>query len=333
MGWSTWFHDQLENSDASDVARVIEVQRTGVTVRTRDADLRLPLGGKWFRDETTERPTVGDWVQLDAARTQILHLFTRHNLLQRREVHGGAAQAIAANVDALLVVTACNDEFNLSRLERYLALAREAGVAPVLVLTKADLAGDLPSFVALAQSLGADLSVVTVNAHDPAVIDQLKQWCGPGRTIALLGSSGVGKSTLLNTLAGNSLQRTGASRDSDDRGRHTTSHRSLHVLPDGTLVIDSPGIRELGVIETTAEPEVVFDDVLELAATCRFSDCRHQAEPGCAVQGAIRSGHLDPRRLASYRKLQEESAAARLREQMKPRSGRPRKGKLPPPSQ
>ena len=236
-------------------------------------------------------------------------------------------------MDALLIVTACNEEFNLSRLERYLALAREAGVAPVLVLTKADLADDLSRFVAPAQSLGADLSVVTVNAHDPAVIDQLKQWCGPGQTIALLGSSGVGKSTLLNTLAGNSLQRTGAARASDERGRHTTSHRSLHVLPDGTLVIDSPGIRELGVVETTAEPEVVFDDLLALAANCRFSDCRHQAGPGCAVQAAIRDSELDPRRLASFRKLQEESAAARVREQMKPRTGRPRKGKLPPPSQ
>jgi len=315
------------------VARVIEVQRTGVTLRTPDADLRLPLGGKWFRDDTTERPTVGDWVQLDAARTQIDHLFARRNLLQRREVHGGAAQAIAANVDALLVVTACNDEFNLSRLERYLALAREAGVLPVVVLTKVDLADGLPSFIAMAQSLGADLSVVAVNAHEPSAVGQLEPWCGPGRTIALLGSSGVGKSTLLNTLAGNSLQRTGASRESDDRGRHTTSHRSLHVLPDGTLVIDSPGIRELGVIETAAEPDVVFDDVLALAATCRFSDCRHQSEPGCAVQTAIHSSQLDPRRLASYRKLQEESSAARLREQMKPRSGRPRKGKLPPPSQ
>ncbi len=312
------------------MARVIEVQRTGVTLRTPDADLRLPLGGKWFRDDNTERPTVGDWVQLDPDRTQILHLFTRRNLLQRREVHGGAAQAIAANVDALLIVTACNDEFNLSRLERYLALAREAGVPPVVVLTKVDLTENLPSFITLAQSLGADLSVVAVNAHGP--VDQLAPWCGPGRTIALLGSSGVGKSTLLNTLAGNSLQRTGASRDSDDRGRHTTSHRSLHVLPDGTLVIDSPGIRELGVIETAAEPDVVFDDVLELAATCRFSDCRHQSEPGCAVQTAIRSGQLDPRRLASFRKLQEESAAARLRELTKPRGGRPRKGKLPPPS-
>ncbi len=303
-----------------------------MTVRTIDADLRLPLGGKWFRDDTTERPTVGDWVRLDPARTQILLLFNRRNLLQRREVHSGAAQAIAANVDALLIVTACNEEFNLSRLERYLALAREAGVPPVLVLTKADLTDDLPAFVTRAQSLGSDLSVVAVNALADSVIDQLSPWCGPGRTIALLGSSGVGKSTLLNTLAGNSLQRTGASRDSDDRGRHTTSHRSLHVLPDGTLVIDSPGIRELGVIETTAEPEVVFDDVLDLAATCRFGDCRHQSEPGCAVQMAIQSGQLDPRRLASYRKLQEESSAARLREQMKPRSGRPRTGKLPPSS-
>ena len=331
MGWSTWFSSQQAAADTESVARVIEVQRTGLVVRSADGDLKLPLGGRWFRDEQTARPTVGDWVGLDAERKQIIHLFDRRNILQRREVHGGAAQPIAANVDTLLVVTACNDEFNLSRLERYLALAKDAGVPAVIVLTKADLADEQQSFVDAVRSLGESVPVVAVNAHLPESVLQLAPWCGPGRTIALLGSSGVGKSTLLNTLAGTARQRTGSIRDSDDKGRHTTSHRSLHVLPDGTLVIDSPGIRELGMVEVAAPPDAVFDDLLALAAACRFSNCRHQSEPGCAVRRAVKDGSLDVRRLASFHKLQAESAAARVSGQLKPRSGRPRKGKLPPP--
>ncbi len=287
------------------------------------------MAGRWFKPGSEERPTVGDWVVLVEDRSAVESLVKRRNLLRRKQADGLAAQPIAANVDALFIVTACNNEFNPSRLERYLLVAEDANVQPVIVLTKMDTTDTPETFVDAAVAIANGAPVHAVDALNGAGIEALKPWCGPGQTLVLLGSSGVGKSTLLNSLAGTERQKTGAARNTDDKGRHTTSHRSLHALPDGTLIIDSPGIRELGLTEDQSDPAAAFVDIEDLALTCRFRDCRHENEPDCAVRTGITSGLIDPRRLANWRRIHGEKAAARLTAlTTKPRDTPKRKGKL-----
>jgi len=196
-------------------------------------------------------------------------------------------------------------DFNVSRLERYLALALDAQVTPVIVLTKEDLA-DAEKYLQEAKDMRSDLDVLAVNSLDPESIADLHQWCGEGQTVALIGSSGVGKSTLLNTLVGKSVAITGAIREGDSKGRHTTTSRSLHLIPNGGLVLDSPGMRELKLTDVAAGLGEVFDDIEALAEQCRFKDCEHEKEPGCAVTEAIEDGALPSRRLENYHKLLRE---------------------------
>lgn len=314
LGWKNQFAQQLslEELETAQIVRVMAVQRGGLSIAPSNDEALLPLGGRWFQLDAEERPTVGDWLVLSADGQQIERVLERSSLLKRL-VPGRTSeiQLIGANVDTLLVVTSCNLDFNPSRIERYLALAYNAGATPVLVLTKADLAEETESFIEQARALGADLAVEVVNALDATTLDGLQQWCAAGETVALLGSSGVGKSTLLNSLAGRALQSTGAIREDDAKGRHTTTHRSLHEMPSGALLLDSPGIRELQITDMDSGLEEAFADIEELARECRFNDCQHQAEPGCAVQAAIAAGDLDPRRLASYEKLGREELYAR----------------------
>jgi ribosome biogenesis GTPase len=222
-------------------------------------------------------------------------------------------QLLAANVDILFIVTSCNLDFNLSRLERYLAMALESGVKPVLILTKADLVDNVNDFCVQARTLRHDLEVEAVNSRDPKVIDILGPWCTTGQTVALVGSSGVGKSTLVNTLSSSTVQDTGAIREDDSKGRHTTIGRSLHLLPGGGLLLDSPGLRELKLSECEDGVATLFEEVEAFAGSCRFNNCQHQGEDGCGVADAVKRRELDPRRLANYFRLraeQERSAEA-----------------------
>lgn len=309
LGWTPAFQQQitLEEMESLLPARVFEVQRTGVGLRFEGGEIDLPLGGKWFQGSPEDRPTVGDWVLLDLEVGVIERLLERKSLLKRMSVNKpGDVQLIAANVDTMFLVSSCNEEFNLSRMERYLALAMDAAVQPVVVLTKADLAADADSFREQAMSLSRDLIIEVVNALDSAELEPLKGWCQRGQTITLLGSSGVGKSTLINSLSGTNLLATGSVRADDGKGRHTTTHRSLHLLESGGLLLDSPGMRELGITDAESGIASAFEDVESLAAECRFNDCAHESEPGCSVRAAIESGQLDERRLDSYRKLRRE---------------------------
>src|SRR5262245_10023520 len=303
LGWRRFFQQQLtfDEVEQSRPARVLTVQRSGITVADEIGERHIALAGKWFTLPSEQRPTVGDWLLLNASGDTILRVLERTSAFTRVAAGEKAdLQVIAANVDTLFVVTSCNDEFNPSRLERYLALAIEAGVEPVVVLTKADLVPDPERFVDAARQVRRSVPVECVNALSADSLTGVRAWCQVGQTIALVGSSGVGKSTLVNSLSRTEIQDTGGIREDDAKGRHTTSHRSLHLLPDGGLLLDSPGMRELKISDAAQGVTEIFDDVTELARSCRFGDCAHEDEPGCAVQAAIEDGTFDERRLKTY---------------------------------
>lgn len=252
--------------------------------------------------------TVGDWVLFDES-SRLIRCLERTSLFARKAAGSRVGrQLIAANVDTLFVVTSMNQDFNLNRMERYLVLAHESGASPVAVLTKQDLCDDPQAFERAAQSLDPDLPVVAVNSLEKDSVSALAPWCLEGTTVALLGSSGVGKSTLLNTLLGEEVQQTRSIREDDAKGRHTTTGRSLHLLPSGGILLDTPGMRELQLADCESGIGDTFTDILALAESCRFSDCGHSSEPGCAVQDAIRSGELEQRRLDNFHKLNREQA-------------------------
>lgn len=311
LGLSPFFTRQLSAEELANChpARITEVQRSGVTASDGDAQWQLPLGGAWFKRPAEQRPTVGDWVLLDAGHQKLLRLLERKSVFTR-PVAGNRSelQLIAANVDTLFVVTSCNEEFSESRLERYLALALEAGVEPVVVLSKADLCADADAYRQRAQNVSSSVPMELVNAQDPASLQRLGGWVSSGTTVALVGSSGVGKSTIVNSLARAALADTGAIREQDAKGRHTTTFRALHRLRGGGLLLDVPGIRELKIAEMDESLADLFADVEALTRLCKFSNCGHGSEPGCAVRLAISEGRLDPRRLSNYQKLLREDA-------------------------
>ena len=311
FGWSPFFLQQLslEDLEAYVAARVIAVHRSGLILNGGDGEFQVTLGSSWFQGDSAERPTVGDWMMVDGTRHKAVRLLDRKSLFKRR----GAGlkveiQLIAANIDTLFIVTSCNEEFNESRLERYLALATDSGVDPVVVLTKSDLVSRWDSFVDRVRGLSRSIAVEVVNALDAKTLDGVRAWCQTGQTVALLGSSGVGKSTLVNTLAGSEVQLTHGIREDDAHGRHTTTHRSLHLLDGGGLLLDVPGLRELGIADTGDSLADVFEDIETLTRRCRFANCGHHTEPGCAVLEAIASERLDERRLRNYEKLLREEA-------------------------
>ncbi|TQS73599.1 ribosome small subunit-dependent GTPase A [Rhodobacteraceae bacterium] len=306
LGWQPFFADQCADTQA-DLApmRVATVHRTKITALDATGQGRLTLPPQ----ANTAHFAVGDWVLVEPETRLLVRRLERKALLQRR-LDGGTHQLIAANVDTLFLVTSCNDDFNPARLERYLALANEAGTRPVIVLSKADKIADAAQFLERARDLQRGLEVVSLNAKDPQAAQTLGPWCGPGQTVALVGSSGVGKSTLLNTLAsktGADAQLTGGIREGDAKGRHTTTSRSLHAITGGGWVIDTPGMRTLHVSDVADGLDVLFAEIVELAPHCRFRDCTHAHEPGCAVQAAIANGSLDPERVERWRKLQTEN--------------------------
>ncbi|MFT7026097.1 MAG: ribosome biogenesis GTPase [Paracoccaceae bacterium] len=310
LGWSPAFEEQLEAADDPLVPmRIGAIQRTRISAVTRAGKVRLWLAP----GASTAQFAVGDWVMVDPETRTVRRRLTRGTLLERRTESGGGPQLIAANVDTLFVVTSCNADFNPARLERYLALANEAGTTPVIVLTKADEAEDAPeTYRTRAAALQRGQAAVTVNAKDASALETLAPWCGAGLTVALVGSSGVGKSTLLNLMAGpaqETPQETAGVREDDAKGRHTTTSRSLHAIATGGWVIDTPGIRSLSVGDAAFGIETLFAEITELAPGCRFRDCTHAHEPGCAVQAAVAAGALPADRLQRWSKLHGETVA------------------------
>jgi len=284
-------------------------------VVTEAGDVRADMSGRYrlaVKKGEALKPAVGDWVAVEKVGDgqAILHAVLPRRSKLSRKVAGRATeeQVVAANVDTVFLVTAANVEVNLRKLERNLTLAWESGARPVLVFTKADLCDDPAAVEAAARSIAGKAPVYLVSNATGAGLEDLRAELQPGRTVVLVGVSGVGKSSLVNAWLGYERQATGAVREQDQKGRHTTTHRELFVLPGGALVIDTPGVRELALWEGEQGIAEAFPDVVELAKGCRFGDCRHEKEPGCAVQAAVAEGALSAERYAAYRKLAAELA-------------------------
>lgn len=306
IGWKPFFQQQLstEAQASAIVARVSSHLGIDVLLLGETGEFRVPVS----LAESAGEIAVGDWLVLRAEDRRAIQRLDRQTLLQRKALGEEVSpQAIAANIDTLFIVSSCNADFNLSRMERYLALAMQTGATPVVVLTKADLCDDPASLREQAEQLHPGLSVHTIDARKPEHIEALLTWCGPGQTIALLGSSGVGKSTLANALGAGDLV-TGGIREQDAKGRHTTTARSLHRLPHGGVLIDNPGVRELQLPDCEDGLIELFADVLIILSSCRFRNCRHEGDLGCAVQAAIEAGELDERRYLNFQKINSEQA-------------------------
>jgi ribosome biogenesis GTPase len=304
LGWRPHFAAQLQmpGDDELEVARVIAVHRGRLEVAGQGVTRYVNLTGK----SANLGITVGDWVLIDSEGPSVTKRLERFGLFQRRAAGtSGDIQLIAANVDTLFIVTSANRDFNIARLERYLAIAHDAGAHPIIVITKADLVDSVAEFVTESSRLSPGLLVEALDAREADQVKVLRRWCAAGQTVALVGSSGTGKSTIINTLT-HSHQDTHGVREDDQRGRHTTTGRSMHELPDGGWLIDTPGMRELQLVDVADALEDVFSDIAQLAKSCRFADCAHTTEPQCAVLAAIAAGKLDADRLKRYRKLLSE---------------------------
>jgi ribosome biogenesis GTPase / thiamine phosphate phosphatase len=323
LGWSPeWADTFASHARAGCTPGRVAVEHRGLyEVLTGDGEVSAPVSGR-LRHEARGRadfPAVGDWVALrhePGETLAVIHaILPRVNKFSRAQAgREHDEQVIAANLDTLFLVTSLNRDLNPRRLERYLAAANAPALQPVIVLTKLDLCDRPEVFVEAIRRTQPHVPVVAVSARTGEGLDGLAPFLGPGRTVALVGMSGVGKSTLVNRLLGDERLATREIRTDDDRGRHATTRRELVRLPQGGLLIDNPGMRELKLWDDGADADVPFADVAELAAGCRFGDCRHETEPRCAVRRALADGTLPAERFASYQKLQREAAYLAIRE-------------------
>lgn len=334
LGWNLHFSDQLSAEDHRTCVpvRVMSVHRGKITVAGEGLEASIPSilpASKGPED----RPTVGDWLLAERDGLAPVRVLERSSLFKRPAPgDDNRIQLIAANVDTLFIVTSCNADFNIARIERYLVLARDVGVRPVVVLTKADLIDSPEDFVEAASAIQSGLQVELINGRDRQSVSQLADFCRLGETVALVGSSGVGKSTLINTLRNLDEIETQAVRESDGKGLHTTSVRTMHRLGSGAegggWLVDTPGMRELQMSEVAAGVAEVFDDIVALTLECRFTNCTHSDEPGCAVRDGMESGQLSALRFDRWRKLSlEESTNSDIAEARRARMAKGRRRK------
>jgi ribosome biogenesis GTPase len=314
LGWNPYFQQQWDLAPRHNLkpARVVEQQRESYRVICETDELTAEVTGR-FRHHALDRstwPAVGDWVVVEVFRGErkasIHETLPRRSKLSRKAAgERSAEQVLVANIDTVLIVTSLNADLNLRRLERYLNMVFSSGAEPVIVLSKADLCEDIPHMMEQLSAIAAGTNIHVLSALTGDGLDQLNPYIGEGNTVVLVGSSGVGKSTIINALLGADVQATAAIRGNDGRGRHATTYRRLFSMPTGGVLIDTPGLRELQLWDAEHIDET-FQEIHDLAGRCHFRNCRHAGEPGCAVQEAIDTGVLDPERLANLTKLQRE---------------------------
>jgi ribosome biogenesis GTPase len=327
-GYDTFFRDRFAPFAEQGLSAGRVVSEVGPLFRVigeqgeRTAEVSGRLRHK--ADVKADLPAVGDWVALrsdwGAPRATILAILPRRTAFTRLAAgRDGEGQVVASNIDTVFVVVGLDLDFNVRRVERAVLLARESGAEPVIVLAKADLCADLPARIDDVTKVAPAVAIVAVSAKEGVGVDALAPWLRPGQTVVLIGSSGVGKSTIVNKLLGEERQSTRTVREHDHRGKHTTTRRELILMPSGALLIDTPGIRELGMWGGEDALGNAFTDIDDLARGCAFGDCGHGTEPRCAVQAALKSGALDPKRFESYLKLKGELAASTRKSQRPPR--------------
>ena len=323
LGWNEYFEQSFEpyRNQGLSPARVARRDRTSWFLYHRDGEATGVLTGRFRRDilDTAEWPAVGDWVAISPAEPPspaVIHgVLPRQTCLSRKAANSGGMpdsggrtdeQVLAANIDTAFLVSGLDLDFNVRRLERYLAVAYDCGARPVVLLNKCDLREDVEAVMAEVEDVAMGVDILAISAAEGTGMEQLDQFLEGNQTIVLLGSSGVGKTTIINRLLGGGTLKTGEVRESDSRGRHTTTWREMILLPSGGVLIDTPGMRELQTWINEEGLKHTFEDIETLATDCRFRDCQHRGEPGCAVEAAVESGELDAERLQSYHKLVKE---------------------------
>lgn len=311
IGFTDPFKQEANQYEGLYAARVSSQHKDLYKVITENGEIQAKVSGKmnYSAQGSADYPAVGDWVMVDRKVVDgdnaiIHHILSRKSLFERKAAGtSNQSQIVASNIDVVFITMSLNSDFNLRRVERYLAIAWDSMAMPVIVLTKSDLCSDIPEKLAQLSTVAIGVDVVVTTSLTDSGYDELLKYVGKGKTAAFIGSSGVGKSTLVNRLLNKEVLVTGGIRD-DDKGRHTTTHRQLLILPCAGVVIDTPGMREIQI--EGADLSHSFSDIEDLAALCRFNDCTHKSEPNCAVKAAIEDGSLSFERFESYKKLQKE---------------------------
>ena len=299
------------DSNNTSLGRISEVQKNSYTIRYLGEDIPAKLKGNFYELDTEELPVVGDYVNFihnPLGDSMIESVCERTSFLQRPDqAKTGVMQYMVANVDYTFIITSLNEDYSYNRIGRYVSVVLQGGSIPVVILTKSDLCTNPGRFVREVETISDKVRVHAISAIYDIGLDELKEYMTPGTTICLMGSSGAGKSTLLNTLSGEELMKTSEIRSYDSTGRHTTTHRQLIELENGVSIIDTPGMREIGMAFSEEGIDNTFSDIIELESMCRFSDCRHDTEPGCAIKAAIESGELSEERYMLYKSLSTEN--------------------------
>jgi len=326
FGWDSFFENNNIESPVPPLAfaRVAEQHKNKYLLFSEQGEISGELSGKILHHVALDSlPTVGDWVAIlpvpNESKGIIQYLLPRKNAIERKSAGLLTThQALAANIDTLLIVCGLDFDFNLRRIERYLTMAYNCGVSPVIALNKSDLCDDPQSRLLEVEAIAPAIPVALLSAMNNIGLENIRPFLSYAKTVALVGSSGVGKSSIINTLYGRPILEIGEVRADDSRGRHTTTYRQMILLPDGAILIDTPGLRELQLWGDDDGLKSTFDDIDRFARQCRFSDCRHDSEPDCAVKSALENGELEPGRYESYLKLQRELKYLKMRQKMKP---------------